>query len=419
MIAIGARSTTRADRHLTEATLSYLFIVLACIGLALFLGKDVSWDQRHFHFYLGYSALHDRISKDFYPASVQSYNVPYAFAPFYLLASSGLSDRLVVAALALLPAAALCLVWQIGGRIVGDVTGRHFDRLGAWLSVALAAGAPIFLFQLGNSFIDLPTAVPVLLAIVLVLPRAQLEKEQTQGKFALAGALLGFACALKLSNVVSAIGVLCFLLLLTQGWRAKIHASITLATSMAASALAVAGFWWWRVYSEYGNPVLPGFNGIFKSDAAEVSGGTMVRFIPVDLLDALLRPIWMMSPEKAVYIDVPAPDARFFFLIILLLCCLVYWLVKLASGKQVDLYSEFQTRRLFWSLFAGLIVSWPIWLMTSGNGRYYSPWFLLVGPLSIALLWRVSGKARFKVYGVATMIAVQGYIVATGSLRLC
>jgi hypothetical protein len=396
--------------------ISHLLIVGACVGIALLLGKDVSWDQRHFHFYLGFSALHDRLAQDFYPASTQSYVVPYAFIPFYLLASSSLTDHAVVAVLAAFGAAALCIVWHIGGRLCGEVSGRYFDTSGAWLSVLLAAASPIFLSQLGNSFIDLPTAIPVLLAIAITLPLRQATPRESDLRAVFAGALLGMACALKLSNVVSAVGAFVIFVLLVRGWQSRARATGILVVAGTVSAFAVAGNWWWRVFSEFGNPTLPMFNDYFKSDAAEQSGSAMVRFVPVDLTDALLRPLWMLSPEKAVYIDIPAPDARFLFVNLLLAVVAAITVFMAATGRLDLVRSEIRERPLLWSLSAGLLITWPLWLVSSGNGRYYSPWFLLAGPLSIALLWRVVKQRRFRVYAVSALCAVQGYVIATGSV---
>ena len=161
---------------LSSRPLAYVVISLAAIVFALFLGKDIHWDQLNYHYYLGFSVLHDRLAQDFMPASIQSYFVPYAYVPFAWMVERQVSDQTIVAVLAFLGSISIWATWELGGRLCAPAveTGPlPFNGVGAWLSAATAAATPIVLSQIGSSFIDLTAAAPVLWGYVVAPAKLQ------------------------------------------------------------------------------------------------------------------------------------------------------------------------------------------------------------------------------------------------------
>jgi hypothetical protein len=413
----GRNWAERVSPSVRTTLVSCVLISIACAAVGHALGKDISWDQRHFHYFLGYTSLYDRFALDYYPVSVQSYALPYSYLPFYLLASSPLTDHAVVIALGLLHAPALWAAWYIGGCLVGESSGSRFNVLGAWLSAVLAALSPIFLSQLGTSFNDLPTAIPLLIAAALALQVPDVNPHSLGRRAIAVGFLLGVASALKLSNIVSAIGVVVMLVLLTPGIWQKLRVTALLGAFSALSMYSVGGYWWWRVRSEFGIPFPfePLLGRLFKPSAETAAGVAHIRYMPVDWMDALLRPLWMASPENTVYIDFPAPDVRFIALNVLLVVALIFAVAIARRAGVFGLREEFIARPRLWALSIGFLIVWPVWLMTSGNGRYLTPWFLLVGPLCIGLVWRLISRRRFRFYALSLLLAAQGYVVLVGS----
>ena len=145
-----------------DRLVAYGVLTLAAVAYALFAGKDLNWDLLNYHYYAGFSVFADRLQQDFFPATTPSYLVPYAYAPLYLLIQAGADDRLIVFALAAAASTALWGVWEIGGLITKGLATNAFDRTSAYLSVLVAAICPVFLTQLGTSFIDAPTAALVI-----------------------------------------------------------------------------------------------------------------------------------------------------------------------------------------------------------------------------------------------------------------
>ncbi|NML42701.1 hypothetical protein HHL11_02990 [Ramlibacter sp. G-1-2-2] len=122
----------------------------------------------------------------------------------------------------------------------------------------------------------------------------------------------------------------------------------------------------------------------------------MIRFEPDTLLDALVRPIGMAVPAGGVYAEILAPDFRFVFVLALVLAWIA-WRVRLRAPAV--------TRTL--ALLACVALSFVPWLVTSGNGRYFMPMLLIVGPLCIAMLHHLPVRQGARLGAAAFMLLAQ------------
>jgi hypothetical protein len=125
----------------------------------------------------------------------------------------------------------------------------------------------------------------------------------------------------------------------------------------------------------------------------------VIRFVPDTLLEGVLRPVAMALPNGAVYVETIAPDFRFVFAIALL----VAWLA-LRVGRQ-------GARSRVLLLFGFCALTFVPWLATSGNGRYFVPTLLLVGPLAVALLYHLPFTPQLRLALAAAMLLLQVFLV--------
>jgi len=125
----------------------------------------------------------------------------------------------------------------------------------------------------------------------------------------------------------------------------------------------------------------------------------MIRFLPDTWTDALLRPLAMVSPDSNVYVEISAPDLRF-AAVALLAAALLLWRRRLLIS----------CRPVFILLIA-LVLSMVVWLLTSGNGRYYVPMLLAVGPLVVGLVTLLPATRAFRVLLAAGLLLAQGYVL--------
>ena len=87
----------------------------------------------------------------------------------------------------------------------------------------------------------------------------------------------------------------------------------------------------------------------------------MIRFMPDNWQDAVLRPIAMALPDGGVYVETIAPDLRFVFVLLLL----VGWLVFRVRGSA--------PRRLTLGLLAFTALTFVPWLASTGKAICSGP----------------------------------------------
>ena len=338
--------------------------VAACAGWTVFAGKDLNWDLLNYHYYAPYQLLAGRLAQDFFAASAQSYLNPLGYLPFYLMVSSGWHSVLVSVLLAAAHAGALVLLYAIAGRLFAPNIAM------ALLATALGAASAVFWATVGTSFLDPLLVVPMLGGLLLLLERRA---------FAAAGLLFGAAAALKYSNAIYALAALP--LAFSGGRRA---AAAYVAGGAAAVAL-LAGPWLLLMWREFGHPFYPGLTG---------GGG---RFVPRDVLSALLLPFRMVVLDRSLYAEIFAPDLRFAALALLALA--------LPFAKSRNLQSSERQLLVFFAL------AYVLWVFTSANSRYGLVLLLLAGVL-VARLAELVMPARV---ALGLLLAVQVVVLVVAA----
>lgn len=129
----------------------------------------------------------------------------------------------------------------------------------------------------------------------------------------------------------------------------------------------------------------------------------MIRFKPDTWIDAVMRSFAMAAPNGNVYVEIAAPDVRFAAAVLLAFATLLAWRRLNANRKPVMV------------LLAMITLSmWP-WLETSGNGRYYIPMLLAVGPLCVGLTCLLPLTRSFKFFLTLLTLGLQTFVLAQAS----
>src|SRR5581483_8062455 len=394
-----------------------LLVYVSCTLLALVtsyrLGKDMQWDTLDYHFYAGFSAIHDRFGLDYFAAAERSYLNPYAYAPFYLLATSGLSALEVAGILAVIQSAILWLTYELATALAP--AGRPGIRIGVGVCGALLAFAnPVLLEQFGSSFADITTA-ELVLAGSLVLVGA--IRTPSAWRVAVAGFLLGAASALKLSNALPAVSLAIVPLFLPARWPRRLGSAAVYGLSIGLSFALVSLPWSIQLQRHFGNPFFPFFNGIFRSPQYPTTGIMDFRFIPTSLAAAIWRPFAMMSPVGLVHFERPAPDLRYALLIVLALLLLLVSRASRSRGAQASAGKSGAVEgRALLALGSAFAIDWVIWLAESGNSRYFIPMACVAAVLVVALTCRLLMVwPRVLACVLASILLVQFHQVQVGT----
>lgn len=303
------------------------------IAYAMALPGDAGWDMRNYHLYNPYALLGGRMHFDVAPASIQTYLSPLLDVPYYLLQKGISSLRALNAMLAVPHAVAVVLAYAITLSVLGTrVAGAP------WLAGVAAVFGATGAAALPTLATTMSEMVPVSLVLgaLLLLMASLRETGFSAGHVTIAGFLSGAAVGLKLTVVPSVLG-------LVAGWlaisvlrvRARLMGAFLFVAAAALGACCIGGFWWFKMYEAYGNPVFPFYNDIFRSPWYYPVNLADLRFLPRSTLQWLAYPFfWAFTPSTLTH-EVPLRDPRFALALLAVLAVLVRWFVRRPTDRGV------------------------------------------------------------------------------------
>ena len=329
-----------------------------------FAGEDVNWDWQNYHEYNVWAVINGRYGLDALPAGFQTYFNPTVYFPvYYLRHLLPLPYGLMI--LGAVHGLNLLLIYFLIRVLLREAATA--SAIGA--SILIAAVGPMTLSEVGTSFSDILTALPILAGCILILS----ADGSRHGRYILAGLLIGAAVGLKLTNVVYALGAAAAVLAASR----PLKATLCLGFGGAVGALATGGAWGLMLWREMGNPVFPLFNAVFQSPELVPANIMDWQFLPRGMLDALAYPFyWLVGDNRSS--EYPFRDARF---------AVATVLIVLGIGRSLVTRTDIFTRRdvQFLLFFA---VSYATWLALFAIQRYAIVLELLCAPLIVLLIHR-------------------------------
>lgn len=331
-----------------------------------FAGEDINWDWRNYHEYGAFALLNGRFNVDVAPGGFQTFLNPLAYLPAYVL-------RHYVGApfwgmlLGAIHGLNLALIYRFTRTILqGAASGWTIVA-----SVLIAAFGPMTLSEVGTSFADILTALPIIAGIGLMLS----ANEQHGKHLVVSGLLIGAAAGLKLTNIVFLIGAGTSLLLAAR----PLAAMASFGAGSAVGAFTTGGAWAWGLWEQFGNPVFPYYNHIFRSPEAPLAPIFDVRFMPHSLLEALAYPFyWLVGDHRSS--EWAFRDPRFAVLMIV-------FAVTLGAGLLWRIQIFRRQDKQFLLFFS---VAYGMWLLAFSIHRYAIALELLAAPLIVLLLSRLT-----------------------------
>ena len=232
----------------------FALCVLAAGFRSIALGQDANWDLKNYHWYNAYALLNGRLGWDIAPAQIQTYYNPIGDLPFWWLVHA-VPDTRAVAFLMALPAAIaaffllrlLALLFPVGSERGALV----------WIGVAAAIGLTGAAGQstLGSTMNEWPSAAFVMAALWLAV-----RSPDSRRAIGLAAFLAGCAMGLKLTYAVFGVAFIAALVFRT-GFKSLKWSF----PGLLLGSLLFGGYWAWIMWREFGNPVFPYFNTVFRS----------------------------------------------------------------------------------------------------------------------------------------------------------
>ena len=339
-----------------ENPIAFGCALIACLIVGGSAGMDINWDLRNYHFYAGYAFFEDRRDADLMPSQLQSWFNPAGVLPAYLIIQTfpAYLAHLVFAALS---AVSVYVVYRLARACQTDAAGG----LGIILAALAGFGAlwsPMFINQVGATMNDGLTSLPVLGALLVLV-----AGRWTTASMAIAGALIGLAVGLKLTNAMFAAAIAFGCLTTAPGRDIR---KLALMVGVAVLVfIPVGGLWIWSVWREFGNPLFPSLNNIFESPAYDPRRMLDRRFVPEDLRDALTLPLqWALQIRSTA--EIAARDGRFLIMGVLALLTAPVMIARGQSTAAGYIFRPDATR--FLAVFIAVSLVW--WVNQYGIQRY-------------------------------------------------
>src|SRR5229473_3874010 len=346
--------------------------LLAGAAYAWFAGEDINWDWRNYHEYNAFALINGRYGWDVAPAGIQTFLNPLAYVPAYLLRHH-VGAPFWGILLGAIHGLNLALIYWFSRQVLSGAASR--STLAA--AVAIAAFGPMTLSEVGTSFADILTALPVIAGLGLIVSATARHR----ARHLIAGILIGGAVGLKLTNMIFFLGAGASLLFAAR----PLMALSCFAIGGAIGGLATGGAWAWTLWQEFGNPVFPFYNTIFRSPEAPLEAMADVRFMPHNLWDAAAYPFyWLIGDYRSS--EGPFRDPRFAILFVLF--------AANAGASLLYKIRVFARRDKQFLLF--FAVAYATWLFAFSIRRYAVVLELLAAPLIVLLLSRLLRALQYE-----------------------
>ncbi|HLH93615.1 MAG TPA: glycosyltransferase family 39 protein [Xanthobacteraceae bacterium] len=414
MIDQPAVTVTRSKPRFALAPLSAawrfrLLLGLVCIGagiLSIMLGPDNYWDLRYYHLYNPWAYLHHRYLYDVGPAQEQGFLNPTPDFLLYGLISSPLNDfpRVVAFIMGAVHGINAALLLSIVCQVLRppQTVDRFALRAMAWLFGVSGSG---FVSLLGTSTNDLTSALFVLGSLLGLLKVADRPAGRSSWKgFAAAGLWAGLGLGLKytVAFVVPGLGVVALLVAVRKR---TLIGLVVFGLAAALGVLIFAGHHMLALWEDFGNPLFPYMNQIFRSPYFEPTEIWDPRFIPDSFFKLMTFPFYWTRLNDYVVSEPRFRDWRaaiaYVAIVIGALWLIATWLRSHHLPKGLA-----QTPGLGLVL-AFLIVSYFSWALEFGYYRYAIPLEMLTGVVTVGvLIWLFENRSlRLSAAAVVLMLA--------------
>ncbi len=373
---------------LPALAIAIVFAVFFCY-LAYIAGQDANWDFYNYHYYNAYAFLNDRFWFDIQPAQRQTFFNPFLDIPFFWLTQKIgiLGASLSYAAFQSLQAPALFMLCYVLIRGTGLHPGR--SAWGALILTTIGLLAPLNFQQIGTTWGDSTTATLVLggISVFFLNFSKALRPATSSGQILLlasAGALLGLAVGLKLTNGPYVVALMICIGFLPQSPKIRVQCLVVFCLASLLGFLLSYGYWGWFLYDQLQNPVFPQFNHIFQSDYIKSVPFTDERFKATRLSEIIFYPFYYNIFSGKIsgqqFLDLRIPIAY-----LLIAGSTLLALVALLVRKR------FSWRRPQASLLTFLVSAYVIWLLLFSLTRY-ALILEILAPLAVFCAVSVWGK---------------------------
>lgn len=351
--------------------------------LSLYLGQDFNFDLRNYHYYNGYSFLNLKIGQDFFGANLQTYLNPVFDSLAYLMIKY-LPSKLtgfLIGAMQGINIYLLVLLTNFFIKPSNSSVDTFFIPGMIGLMGFISANV---IGEIGTTFHDLTLAICALLSLLLMAHALKDDDLSSTKKWFLvmgAGLCLGMGAGFKLTLYPYCIGAAVAFIFLKKQWAIKLKMLILFFVGGLAGFTLINGYWTYLLWSNFGNPVFPFYNKIFKSEYYYPISFTNPWFYHKNILEAFFYPFYFSWNHLTSGVNISFRDFRMPCVEVLLIIYILKIIFKKKPISSINLHS-LEFKKYFITFF---ISSYVIWQYQFSIQRYMMILDLLA-PLMLYIL---------------------------------
>ena len=303
-----------SQNKISAGLIKHLPLLLLFVAAGVFilwmisLGQDINWDLLNYHYYNPYALLRNRIGWDLAPAMQQSFHNPLLDLPIFLLIKNipPLWVGLILTGFQLLN---LWLIWQLSRTVLRAAHLKYADWAALILAILGFAGAGN-IGELGGTMGDNIISLAIL-SILLILIRTPEKPNWADNRLKIFGLsfLTGLSVSLKMTAAIFVPGIL--ILLILQNRRHWLKTLMIATLGLGSGFIILQANLMWQLWQNFGNPLFPYFNNLFKSSFTYLNANTDPRLLPHNLWEYLFYPFFFTFRPRLVS-EVNWQDIRFF-----------------------------------------------------------------------------------------------------------
>lgn len=356
-------------------------------------GQDLNWDLLNYHFYTGYALLNGRYVQDVAAAGLQSFLHPatnvFAYVTLRYLPFPFSAWSILLVQLTSLPAVALI------AREVGKGLGYRHASLSQVLAVLLCLFSPLWWSELGTTFFSSWIAPAILWGSYILVRSFSSSKVSCKSLF-FAGALLGFATGLKLTNAPFAVASFCVLLLLYDGDVQLFVRRFLFFVVGGIFGFGLTAWWYGYLWLEWKSPLFPLYNAIFASPYYDLESYRDIRW-KFFSFDEFWNYLYQSAVGTIKTSEIAFADIRILLISALVPISLLVTLLRRPVAKQ----GKSATAVL---VYVG--VSFFLWAALFAYQRYLIPVELLLGLVAWILVSRIVTRESLRVLALLLLIGL-------------
>lgn len=356
----------------------FLFFIALALLLCAHFRYEVISDLNNYHYYIAWAFLNNRTFSDIAIGLENTYHNPFTELPAYWLITAFNDKPVVYQLYHSLYWGALAFVYYKFCRLYFG-----FETIKSKVMVGLGTLFGItgfgFMTQLGTSSNEIPVILGTMVGFYLIYRELFVYKTERLKIYILAGIIMGAALGLKFTSITYCVALGMTLMIFYKFLQTPVKTITVFAISGFAGFCITDGYWAYRLYQEFGNPLFPYLNNIFKSPYYPLESLTYDAFYEKDLKSALLFPfLASFQGEKRITSESEMYDLRLALGYVLLFVYLGTMAWRYFSRQKLNI----SPKTAFLVVFA--IISYVIWLYMFSIIRYAIPIEFIIGILAVA-----------------------------------